>query len=323
MAETIALACFGMHPGPVGLSEKSRWDGMMKKLTDDELIEEIRLRFEFNQNALSDLRALTKKLEMMNEKLKEAEALKSQFLSNIRNEINNPLSAIMGLSVQLIDSPADPMVHSKTLRMIYAEAFNLDFQLQNIFMAAELEAGEAEPAYAMVEVGNVLESCIDKLALRAADKEVLIEKKMPDDLIFPTDARKLECILLNLLANAVEFNHRGGKVGIEFVENKDGLTLAVVDDGPGIPVADREVIFDRFKQLEGGATKGHRGHGLGLSICWACAELLGGELELDSQSGEGSRFVLTLPRPEVEVVMFASNGNFFLFDDKGDEMESF
>ena len=75
----------------------------MHKPTDEELIEEIRRRFEFNRKALDDMRAMTRKLEQVNEKLQESEALKSQFLSNIRNEINNPLSAIMGLAAQFFD----------------------------------------------------------------------------------------------------------------------------------------------------------------------------------------------------------------------------
>ncbi|MCK4508778.1 MAG: HAMP domain-containing histidine kinase [Desulfuromonadales bacterium] len=296
---------------------------MMKKPTDEDLIEEIRQRFESNHNALDDMRAMTRKLEMMNEKLQDSEALKSHFLSNVRNEINNPLSAIMGLSGQFLDRACDPESCQKTIRMIYAEAFNLDYQLQNVFMAAELEAGEAEPGYAMVEIGSVLDSCIDKLAYRIAEKEIEVVVTIPDDLIFPTDAQKFEIILINLLANAVEFNKNGGTINIEIAEDKAGLTTTVRDNGPGINAVDQEVIFDRFKQLEAGTTKGHRGHGLGLSICWSLAELLDGTLDLDSQPDKGSRFVLILPRPDVDVVVYAADGNFFLFDDTDGELESF
>ena len=295
----------------------------MKKLTDEELIEEIRQRFESNHNALNDMRAMTRKLESMNEKLQDSEALKSQFLSNIRNEINNPLSAIMGLSGQFFNGACEPEVCRKTIRMIYAEAFNLDYQLQNVFIAAELEAGEAEISYAMVEVGNVLESCLEKLTYRISEKKMEINRSVPEDLIFPSDAQKLETILINLLANAVEFNHNSGKITVHIEENKTGLIVTVKDNGPGINVVDQDVIFDRFKQLDAGATKGHRGHGLGLSICWSLSELLGGSLDLDSKPGQGSCFVLTLPRPDVDVVVHAKDGNFFLFDEVDDELESF
>jgi signal transduction histidine kinase len=295
----------------------------MNKPTDEELIEEIRQRFEFNRNALDDMRAMTRKLESMNEKLKESEALKGQFLSNIRNEINNPLSAIMGLAGQFFERDCDPEVCQTTIRMIYAEAFNLDYQLQNVFMAAELEAGETEPAIAMVEIGSVLESCLDKLSYRVKDKALAVSKALPEDLVFPTDAKKFEIILLNLLGNAVEFTGRKGTLSVQIEENRPGLTVIVKDDGPGISPVDQEVIFDRFRQLEAGTTKGHRGHGLGLSICWSLAELLGGTIDLDSQPGQGSRFVLSLPRPDVETVVYATEGNFFIFGETDGEVESF
>ncbi len=295
----------------------------MNKPTDEELIEEIRQRFEFNRNALDDMRAMTRKLESMNEKLKESEALKGQFLSNIRNEINNPLSAIMGLAGQFFERDCDPEVCQTTIRMIYAEAFNLDYQLQNVFMAAELEAGETEPAIAMVEIGSVLESCLDKLSYRVKDQDLAVSKALPEDLVFPTDAKKFEIILLNLLGNAVEFTGRKGTLSVQIEETRPGLTVIVKDDGPGISPVDQEVIFDRFRQLEAGTTKGHRGHGLGLSICWSLAELLGGTIDLDSQPGQGSRFVLSLPRPDVETVVYATEGNFFIFGETDGEVESF
>jgi len=293
------------------------------QLTDEQLIEEIRQRFELNQNALNDMRALTRKLEQMNEKLQESEALKSQFLSNIRNEINNPLSAIMGLAAQFFGKKCDPEACKRSARMIYAEAFNLDFQLQNVFMAAELEAGEAELSYALVDLPALVGSCVDKLTYRSTEKELDVEVRVADGLQFTSDAQKLELIVTNLLANAVEFNRVGGKITVEAALAATGaLQVQVNDNGPGIAPADQEAIFDRFRQLESGTTKGHRGHGLGLSICWSLAELLGGTLDVDSQPGQGSRFALILPCPDVEVKTRAKDGNFFLFD-TADDVEQF
>lgn len=294
----------------------------MSRLTDDELIEEIRQRFEFNRNALIDLRAVTRKLEELNEKLQESERVKSHFLSNIRNEINNPLSAIMGLAGQLGTCRQDPERCARIAGMIYTEAFSLDFQLQNIFMAAELEAGEAVPDYAMVDVAAVIAGCFDKLAPRIAEKHIEIRSDLSADLVFPTDAQKLESIVINLLANALEFNPDGGRIEVCVTEREAELEVAVADTGPGIPAAKREAIFDRFRQLDAGSTKSHRGHGLGLSICWALAELLGGTLDVDSRPGAGSRFVLILPRPAFDVRVQARDANLFLFD-RGDELEQF
>ena len=294
----------------------------MSHFSDDELIEEIRQRFEFNRNALSDLRAVTRKLEEMNEKLQESERVKGQFLSNIRNEINNPLTVIMGLAGQLGACRQDPERCRNIAAMVYAEAFNLDFQLQNIFMAAELEAGEAAPDYALVDLPAVIVGCLEKLALRISEKQIAMHSELPPGLTFPTDAQKLEITVINLLANAVEFSPQGGTVAVSVAERAGMLEVAVSDNGPGIAAADREAIFDRFRQLDTGTTKSHRGHGLGLSICWSLAELLGGTLDVDSSPGAGSRFVLLLPRPAGEIKVQARDANLFLFD-QSDELEQF
>lgn len=294
----------------------------MSQLTDDELLNEIRQRLEFNRNALSDLRILTHKLEEMNEKLKNSEQVKGRFLSNIRNEINNPLSAIMGLAGQLGSGLDGAGESAGVAGMIYAEAFNLDFQLQNIFMAAELEAGEAVPDYALVDVAAVIAGSVNKLCRRTAEKQVQISTARATGGSFPTDAQKLELIVVNLLANAVEFNVPGGRVDISASVDDRGLEIAIADTGPGIAAADREAIFDRFRQLDTGTTKEHRGHGLGLSICWALAELLGGTIDVDSRPGAGSRFVLVLPRPAAEVGVRAPDANLFLFH-ANDEIEKF
>ena len=294
----------------------------MSKLTDEELIEEIRQRFEFNRNALNDLRAITRKLELMNEKLQESERVKSHFLSNIRNEINNPLSAIMGLSSQMQGCRQDAELCARTAAMIYAEAFNLDFQLQNVFLAAELEAGEAKPDLALVDVAAVIEGCLGKLSQRLVEKQLSVERKLAEGLTFPTDAQKLESIVINLLANAVEFGRAAGRIEVQATLEDDALTLSVADNGQGIAVADLETIFDRFKQLDSGTTKSHRGHGLGLSICWSLVELLGGTIDVDSRPDAGSRFVVILPRPAVDVQVQACDANLFLFS-RDDETEQF
>lgn len=294
----------------------------MSKLSDEELIDEIRQRFEFNRNALNDMRMLTRKLEEMNHKLQVSERIKGRFLSNIRNEVNNPLSAIMGLASQLSEGGVDAELSGKAAAMIYAEAFNLDFQLQNVFVTAELEAGEAVPDFALVNVSGVISGCIAKLSRRIEEKLIHLDVSLPGEKTFPTDAHKLETMVINLLANAVEFNREGGAVSVSADIQSSHLAIAVADNGPGIAATDLEAIFDRFRQLDVGTTKSHRGHGLGLSICRSLAELLGGTLDVDSRPGAGSRFVAILPRPAIELRDQAPEANLFLFDTP-DDLERF
>lgn len=287
----------------------------MKRLTDEELISELTDRFAFNQKALVDLREMTDKLEKMNIKLQESESVKGHFLSNIRNEINNPLTSIMGLSTQFMVGKCDPQRCAEVSRMIYLEAFHLDFQLQNIFMAAELEAGEAEPAFSRVDLMTIVERVIDAFNYQIEEKGITMSVNMPSDPVFPTDARMLKLILSNLLANASEFSSKKGEISISAKIDETGLQLNVCDNGVGVAPEDQKTIFDRFHQLDNGTTKSHRGHGLGLSIVAAVVELMGGELTLESQAGEGCCFTINLPSTSVPVQDSAQGGNLFIFDD--------
>lgn len=287
------------------------------KLTDGELIDELKNRFEVNRKALNDLDALRRNLEQVNKKLQDSEALKSHFLSNIRNEINNPLTSIMGLARQLMSSAVDPHKAASTGSLIYSEAFSLDFQLRNIFMAAELEAGEALPAFAHVEITSMVDGAIDLFDHQAELKALRIESACPPELVFTTDAQKLQLMINNLLANAIEYTPEGGKIELSATIEDGQLRLAVRDSGEGIRDSDREAVFDRFRQLEMGTTKSHRGHGLGLSVTAALADLLGGTVEPAESSQAGSTFTLEIPAGEApeELDTTARDGNFFLFGD--------
>ena len=287
----------------------------MKRLSDDELIKELEERFAFNQKALCDLREMTEKLEMMNAKLQESEALKGHFLSNIRNEINNPLTSIMGLSQQCLCNQSESERCISTAKMIYHEAFSLDFQLQNIFVAAELEAGEVNPAFAKVDVSTIIDRVVEALEYQIGEKQIQVEASCVSPFVFSTDARMVRLILINLLGNAIEFGADGGHVVVSAQSKNNELELVIRDDGEGIPKKDQETIFDRFRQLDSGTTKSHRGHGLGLSIVRSLVEMLGGGLQMDSDQGEGCVVTIILPKPEGEVKDVAREGNLFIFDD--------
>ena len=280
--------------------------------TRQELVEHLQTQIEINRKALYDLQEVTRKLELMNRKLQESEELKSHFLSNIRNEINNPLTAIMGLSNRLF-AGANPANLPVIARMIYEEAFNLDFQLQNIFAAAELEAGEVAPEWVQVDVTGVVKGILALFEHAIAEKRLTLHATLPASLVFVTDARKLHLILINLLANAVEYSPEGEAIEVRVATVQEQLHLQVRDGGPGIPAAQQSTIFDRFRQLQSGPAKGHRGHGLGLSIVRSLAELLGGTIELESAPQKGSRFHLILPQPDDRPDMIAQEGNMFFF----------
>lgn len=289
----------------------------MQTLPDLELIEELRQRLEAKDRAYSELAAVTAKLEELNRKLVESEELKSSFLSNIRNEINNPLTSVLTMSEIIISGDELPDIDTlKSIAgLIHKDAFSLNFQLRNVFAAAELEAGEAEPAFTNTDVGSVLNDSISSLAQNATGKGVKVVFDISEELKaapFRTDAEKLHRIFLNLLANAIEYSNDGGEVRASAWLDSGKLLLTVRDFGAGIDKKDHKVIFERFRQLDSGATKHHAGHGLGLSIVKASVELLGGTISVESSAGKGALFTVALPEAEPSgAVDFLSEGTEF------------
>jgi len=294
----------------------------MDQISDSKLLEELKKRLSDNQKALNDLRAITKKLEAVNLKLKESEALKSNFLSNIRNEINNPLTSIMGLSEQIVTGVVKPEKAPEVSKMIFNEAFDLDFQLRNIFMAAELEAGDVILSVAKIDVYGFFERVIGYFANKLASKDLTIEficdveGCKENGASFVTDPEKLQIVFVNLLANAIEFSPSGNKILIKAQRDKDRLLISVEDRGVGIEKNLQKDIFDRFRQLSTGVTKNHKGHGLGLSIVKSLLDLMDGTIDLASAVGKGSTFTVSLKSsPDMDgASVFSEDGNEFIFD---------
>jgi signal transduction histidine kinase len=293
------------------------------EMGDDVLLEELKRRFLDNKKALYDLTKMNEKIEKLNVKLAESERLKSDFLSNIRNEINNPLTSILGLSREIAAAKKDEQTKQLMAQSIYDEAFELDFQLRNIFIAAELEAGETQLNVSRVDVAAFINNLISAFSRKALKKSLTISfaccGAQPEDqgLLFKTDAEKLHLVLANLLANAIEYNNEGKTVRIEARKENGVLQVSIADEGIGVPKQERERLFDRFHQLDRGSTKKHRGHGLGLSTTKALVEMLGGKVTVADAEGGGCVFHIAVSEASgAGDSDLSENGNEFLFENE-------
>ncbi len=294
----------------------------MNRLSDDELIQEIKRRFDNNQKALYDLRMMTRKLEDINKRLMDSETLKSNFISNIKNELKNPITNILLLSKGLITGDFDCNEAKAVAKSIYAELFNLDFQLRNIFTAAEIEAGDIQLSIANVDVDHLIRSTIDFFNHLIEEKSLEVDycfiNKHEEIPYFKADPSKLQIVLSNLIANAIEFSPQGGSFEIKAWKHSTYLNIIVADKGPGIDEDLQSMIFERFRQLETGSSKRHRGHGLGLSICKSLIDLMNGTITVTSKVGMGTIFTLFLPEGKTEGVVniFSEDGNEFFFEEE-------
>lgn len=290
-----------------------------KDLSDTFLLEELAKRLKEKNGLLKGQMNLLVELEQLNDRLIESERVKSGFLSNIRNEINNPLTAILGLSGELFHGKDLSETKIKHISgIINKEALSLDFQLRNIFSAAEIESGETNPQSSNVNIDNLIQTQISFFKFKSFKKNITVVYNPLNGILFKTDGAMLQSIVMNLLANAIEFSIENQKVAID-VEIADGkLKLRVQNQGEGISSKDQKYIFDRFKQLDTGTTKNHQGHGLGLSIVKEFTDLLGGKIVIDSELDKQTTITVLIPEFSFNQLpeSFSSDGQEILFGDE-------
>jgi signal transduction histidine kinase len=288
-------------------------------LSDEQLLAELQRRMTSAPRTAEQAR-LQHDLEEMGAKLREAEQVKSYFLSSIRNELNNPLSSILGLSKTIASgSSMDPERLKAMASLIHQEAFNLDLQIRNIIAAAEIESGAVPPDIVTIDPAAIAESVRDLFAARIAHRRanVILEHADPH-LRMNSDPYMVHMILSNLLANALEHGHAEGGVIIRTAPGADGgFVLSVKDHGLGIAEEEQKQLFRRFHQLDRGRSKQHGGHGLGLAIVNEFTEALGGTLEVRSAKGLGAEFIVSLPTFSIDHVVkgVAMESNTVLFGD--------
>ncbi|MEX2581872.1 MAG: ATP-binding protein [Gemmatimonadota bacterium] len=227
----------------------------------------------------------------------DANRVKGDFLAVMSHELRTPLTAILGFTDLLLGGVAGKLDEKQTtyLGRIRAGATQLLTIIQEILTYAQVEAGREQARPKTIRLGDL----IDEIAATA---EPLVREKGLGFRVevgqrgttLHTDVGKLRQVIMNLLTNAAKFTDRGA-VELSVEVEGDDVSIAVSDTGIGIAPAELEGIFEAFRQVEQGATRRAGGTGLGLSVSRQLAELLGGELSVESRPGRGSTFILRIP----------------------------
>lgn len=226
-----------------------------------------------------------------------ANRAKSEFLAVMSHELRTPLSAIIGYEELLFDGITGPVNEGQRTQLarIKASATHLLSLIDEVLTLSRVEAGrevahpERVPVFAALHEASIIAEPLaldKKLALRVLP--------VPADLEVWADPTKLRQILLNLLTNAIKFTDAGA-VELESRRRHDCVELMVRDTGIGIAPANHDRIFDTFWQVEQKSTRKVGGAGLGLSVSRRLAHLMGGDLTVQSELGEGSTFTIRLP----------------------------
>lgn len=303
------------------MSENRNFDDV----SDAVLLEEVKRRFDQKNSTLDEMEFLTKKLYVLNEKLKEHDSIKGEFLSLIKNVFNNPLSSLLNLSSMMRKNEDSPKTQTMK-QLLDMELRKLDFQLNNIFTAAEIEAGEIANYWSEIDLRLVIEEVKESFAYLIEDKALSFDIDVALDRLIVSDAKKLHTIFSNLISNACEYSFPRTRVGIKGRICDESLCISVSNVGDVISKEYKKEIFSRFKKVgvrESKARTSVDGLGLGLSIVSSLAESLDGEVEYSSTEEETKFSIcLKLQDQDKAEALMSESANEFMFDDT-QEMKEF
>jgi len=238
----------------------------------------------------------TKNLVEANERLRELDQAKSNFISLVSHELRTPLTAIKGFIVTLYhyDTEITPEKRKLYLSVLNEETDRLTRLITELLDISRIESGRIEMQWQPVSVPRIVQRVFDTLTIRRG--QVVLAKHFPEQ--FPqviADPDKLEQVLVNLVGNALKYTPENGTVEVRGSVRGDQVVVEVYDQGPGVPFSEQEKIFDKFYRLDNEANRKSPGTGLGLPICRALINLHGGKIWVESDDGKGSRFIFTVP----------------------------
>jgi len=241
--------------------------------------------------AHDEIGALARSFHRMARRLEEADELERNFLLTVSHELRTPLTAILGHVEALREGVAsDPAAQRASLDVVAAQGARLERLVGDILDLAKLNARRFTLLHEEVDMAGLVEQAYSAFTEEARRREIDYRREIRDQPVLVSDGDRLLQIISNLLENAFRWTPDGGRIELGMNGADGRVEVAVSDSGPGIDTEARDRIFRPFWTRDG------RGTGLGLAIARELALALGGDIALESEPGEGSRFRLLLPR---------------------------
>jgi PAS domain S-box-containing protein len=250
---------------------------------------------------ITEKNAIIHKLKEAKEKAEESNRLKSVFLQNISHEIRTPMNAIIGFISLLKNSPVDEKTRSQFYEIINMSGDRLLSTVNDLIDISQIETQQIKVNKSAVNISEILFNLVNVSAPLAAKKNNKItctSKYMDTKTILYADKNLLDSIFSNLVGNAIKFTSNG-TIEIGSRDKGNDIVFFVKDTGIGIPKKRLDAIFDRFVQADLTLSRPNEGSGLGLSIAKAYAQLLGGDVWVESEEGKGSTFFFNIPKDEI------------------------
>jgi two-component system phosphate regulon sensor histidine kinase PhoR len=241
--------------------------------------------------------ALLKQKEI--DELKKLEAFRKEFIADVSHELKTPIFAAQGFVHTLIDGAVnDKNVRTKFLKKAARSLDGLDSLVQDLLTLSQIETGDIKMKFDQVDLVKLCEEVVDQFEEKAEQKKIKLKLLPPKHakLFVLADEMRIEQVLTNLIANAINYTPEEGEVTVSFDLGKKNVTTFVVDTGVGIPPQHLHRIFERFYRVDKSRSREKGGTGLGLAIVKHILEGHNSRAEVRSEEGRGSEFSFKLPR---------------------------
>ncbi len=231
------------------------------------------------------------------EKAEESDRLKTAFLHNVSHEIRTPMNAIIGFSSLLNEPGLDEQDRRQYIDIIFQSGNQLLSIISDIVDIANVESGQAKINLSRFNLNSALKSLYEQFSIQGKHNNVTLNLTTglsDGNSLIVTDNTKLVQIISNLINNAIKFT-KNGKIDFGYIIKGNFIEFFIKDTGIGISPEYHSRIFDRFFQVDSAVSRQYSGTGLGLSICKGYVEMLGGSITVESEQGNGTLFVFTIP----------------------------
>jgi signal transduction histidine kinase/HAMP domain-containing protein len=243
---------------------------------------------------------LYEELQRSYERLRDAQRNRDYFLQNINHELRTPLTAILGWSEVLAEDRPDAETARIAVDQINRSAQFLLALIGDLLDLSRFEEGRTRLEPEMVDLGPLVSDSVEPVSVMAEAKGIRMSLVVPAQMTpVRLDPLRIRQVLWNVVQNAVKFTPKGGEIRVEAEADDRGVSFSIADNGVGIDAKELPLIFERFRQIDGSATRAYRGMGIGLALAKAFVELHGGTIQVDSQPGRGTTFRIRLPRISV------------------------
>lgn len=237
--------------------------------------------------------------------VRRLERMRSEFVANVSHELKTPITAVKGFAETLLAGALDDKEIAKSfLQIIFDESERLNRLIGDILELSKIESKRIPLQFSPVEMRSLVERSLEMMRPEAKKKHITLDMQVEEDIYIEGDEDRLRQILINLLANGISYTPEGGKVKVR-VEALYSLTdqedeyervrMTISDSGIGIPKKDLPRIFERFYRVDKARSRVSGGTGLGLSIVKHLVDLHKGTIQVESEVGIGTKFMIDLP----------------------------